>query len=63
VLLASASPAGVFGVAGELPPEGAGVLGAQLDLVIGAAGPEPDRLIRQAALEIVFKDDGGSSSP
>jgi len=34
------------------------ILGAQVDLVHGAADPEPNRLIRRTAVKIVFKRDG-----
>jgi hypothetical protein len=53
--LFSASPAGVFDVGGELPAESGGVAGVQVDLVVGAADPGLDRLIRRATLEIVLE--------
>jgi hypothetical protein len=34
------------------------ILRAQVDLVHGAADPEPNRLIRRTAVKIVFKRDG-----
>ena len=45
-------------VRGELLAESAGVLGVQVDLVVGAADPEPHRFLRRATIEIVFEDDG-----
>jgi hypothetical protein len=53
--LFSASPAGVFDVGGELSAESGGVAGVQVDLVVGAADPGLDRLIRRATLEIVLE--------
>src|SRR6266496_1642758 len=50
--------AGVADEGRELPPERGGVLGAQIDLVLCAAQPEPHRLIRRAAIQIVFEHDG-----
>jgi len=41
-----------------LSAERRGVGGVQVDLVVGAADPEPDRLIRRTTFEIVFEDDG-----
>jgi hypothetical protein len=38
----------------ELPAERGGVAGAQVDLVLRAADPEPHRLIRRASIKIVF---------
>jgi hypothetical protein len=48
----------VFDVGGELPAESSGILCAQVDLVVGAADPEPHCFICRAALEIVFQEDG-----
>src|SRR5215470_12489954 len=42
----------------ELPAERVGVLGAQVDLIVGAAEPEPHRLIRRASVKVVFQCDG-----
>jgi hypothetical protein len=42
----------------ELPTERRGVLSAQIDLVLGAAQPEPHRLIRRASIKVVFQRDG-----
>jgi hypothetical protein len=42
----------------QLPAERSGVLGAQVDLVLGAAEPESHRLIRRAAIKVVFQRDG-----
>ncbi|HEX2322433.1 MAG TPA: hypothetical protein VHJ18_25920 [Streptosporangiaceae bacterium] len=42
----------------ELLTEGLGVLGVQIDLVVGTAEPEPHRLIRGAAIEVIFQRDG-----
>ena len=44
----------VVDVGGELPAEGGGICCAQVDLVAGAVDSEPDRLIRWAAVEVVF---------
>jgi len=58
---AARSPPGLAGMVDEwceLPPERRGVLGAQVDLVLGPADGEPHRLIRRAAIEIVFERDG-----
>src|SRR5262249_14850164 len=43
---------------GQLLAEGGGVLGAQVDLIIGAADGEPHGLIGRAAIEIVLQRDG-----
>jgi hypothetical protein len=51
-------PAGVGDERRELRAERGGVAGAQVDLVAGAAEPEPDRLIGRAAVEVVFQRDG-----
>ena len=45
--LFSAGPAGVFDAGDELPAESGVVVGVQVELVVGAADPEPDRLIRR----------------
>src|SRR6266496_6328965 len=50
--------AGVFDERCDLPAERRGVLGAQVDLVLGAAQPEPHRLIRRTAIKNVFQCDG-----
>jgi hypothetical protein len=42
----------------DLPAERRGVLVAQVDLIFGAAQPEPHGLIRRAAIKIVFQRDG-----
>jgi hypothetical protein len=42
----------------ELSAERIGVLGAQIDLIVGAAEPEPHRLIRRASIKVVFQRDG-----
>jgi hypothetical protein len=52
--LISVEPVIVVDEGRELPAERGGVLGAQIDLVLGAAQPEPHRLIRRAAIKIVF---------
>jgi hypothetical protein len=52
------APAGVFDVGGELPAETGGVAGVQIDFGACAVDPEPDGLIRRAALEAVFYEDG-----
>jgi len=54
VSLTSARPAGVFEVGGKLAGESRGVAGVQIDLVVGAADPEPHDLSRRAAIKIVF---------
>jgi len=50
--------AGVLDERREHRAQGTGVLGAQVDLVVGAAETEPHRLIRRAAIQIVFQRDG-----
>src|SRR5712692_3048790 len=50
--------AGVLDERRELLAEGTGVLGAQVDLVVGTAEPEPHRLIRRAAIEVIVQRDG-----
>jgi hypothetical protein len=42
----------------QSPAERSGVLGAQVDLVLGAAEPESHRHIRRAAIKVVFERDG-----
>src|SRR5262249_52981349 len=54
VPLPAARPAGVSEVGGELAAESRGVAGVQIDLVVGAADPEPHGLIRRTAIKIVF---------
>jgi hypothetical protein len=49
-----ASLAGVLDERRKLLPERPGVLLAQIDLVLGAAQPEPHRLLRRAPIKIVF---------
>jgi hypothetical protein len=44
----------------ELLPQRGGVLGAQIDLVVGAADGEPYRLGRRATIKIIFQCDGHS---
>src|SRR4249919_4033629 len=59
--LAARSPsrlASVFDERSDLPAERCGVLLARVDLVLGAAQPEPHRLIRRTAIKIVFQCDG-----
>src|SRR5689334_2037522 len=51
-------PARVLDERRELPAERRGVLSAQVDLVVGAAEPEPHRLIRRASINVVFQRDG-----
>src|SRR6266487_4508813 len=50
--------AGVLDERRELLAEGTGVRGAQVDLAVGAAEPEPHCLICRAAIQIVFQRDG-----
>ena len=50
--------AGVFDKGRDLLAERPGVLGAQLDLVAGAAEPEAHCLIRRAPIQVVLKCDG-----
>jgi hypothetical protein len=38
----------------ELRAKGAGVLFAQVDLILGTVEPEPQRLVRPAAVQIIF---------
>jgi len=42
----------------ELATERTGVLFAQIDLIVGTVDPKPHRLIRRAAVKIVFERDG-----
>jgi hypothetical protein len=42
----------------ELTIECVGVFLAQIDLVVGAADPELDRLLRRVSVKIVFERDG-----
>jgi len=49
--------AGMVNVGRDLPAEPAGILLAEVDLVVGAAEPEPQRLIRWAAIKVVFEFD------
>ena len=55
--LSPSSLAGMFNVGRDLPAEPAGVLLAEVDLVVGAAEPEPQRLIRWASIKVVFEFD------
>src|SRR5262249_60552924 len=52
--LPPSSPAGVLDVGRDLPAEPAGVLLAEVDLVVHAAEPEPQRLIRRAFIKVVL---------
>ena len=52
--LPPARPAGVLDERRELPAERISVHCAQVYLVVGAAEPEPHRLIRRASIEIFF---------
>jgi hypothetical protein len=49
--------AGMFDVGRDLPAELAGILLAEVDLVFGAAEPEPQRLIRWASIKVIFEFD------
>src|SRR5215468_214184 len=51
-------PAGVLKVGRELLAERGGVLGAQVDLIVGALEGKPHRLLGRAAGQIVFEHDG-----
>ena len=53
-----AGSAGMLDEGRELAAERGGVLSAQIDLVVGAANSEPDRLIRRPSVKIVFQHDG-----
>jgi hypothetical protein len=53
---ASAGPAGVPDELRELA-EPIGIADVQVDLILGGAQAEPHRLLRRAAIQIVFKDD------
>ena len=53
----SSSLAGMFDVGRDLPAEPAGILLAEVDLVFGAAEPEPQRLICWASIKVVFEFD------
>jgi hypothetical protein len=55
VALASSRLAGVFDVGRDLPAEPAGILLAEVDLVFGAAQPEPQRLLRWTSIKVVFE--------
>jgi len=48
----------VLKVGGELRAERGGVLGVQVDLVVGALEREPDGLPGRAAGQVVLQDDG-----
>jgi hypothetical protein len=48
----------VLQVGRELLAELGGVLGIQVDLIVGAVEGEPHGLLRRAAGQIVFQDDG-----
>src|SRR5262249_61131499 len=50
-------PAGVLNVGRELLAERGGVLGAQVDLIVGALEGKPHRLPGRAASQIVFQHD------
>jgi len=52
---AAARLAGVLNERRELLAEGTGVLGAQVDLVVGAVESEPHSLFRRAAIQVVFQ--------
>src|SRR5512140_3560239 len=53
--LPPAGPAGVLDERSDLAAERRGVLSAQVDLIVGAAEPEPHRLIRRATINVVFQ--------
>ena len=50
-------PAGMLEVGRELLGERGGVLGIQVDLIVGAFEREPDGLLGRAAAQVVFEDD------
>src|SRR5262249_7895830 len=50
--------AGVLQVGRELLAELRGVLGVQVDLIVGAVKREPDSLLGRAAGQVIFKEDG-----
>ena len=50
--------AGVLQVGRELLAELRGVLGVQVDLIVGAVKREPDSLLGRAAGQVIFKDHG-----
>ena len=56
--LSPPGPAGMIDERGELLAERRGVLGAQIDLILGAVHPEPHRLIRGAPIKIILEFDG-----
>src|SRR6266513_820382 len=47
----------MFYVGRDLPAESDGILLIKVDLVFGAAEPEPQRLIRWASIKVVFEFD------
>jgi hypothetical protein len=53
----AAGLAGVVDVGRDLLAEGGGVLRAEVDLVVGAVEPEPQRLVGWAAVKVVFEFD------
>jgi len=55
--LASSSLAGMFDVGRDLPAERAGILLIEIDLVVRAAQPEPQRLVCWASIKVVFEFD------
>src|SRR5690348_16821430 len=50
-------PAGMLNVRRELLAQRGGVLGVQVDLIVGAVEREPDGLLGRAAGQVVVKDD------
>ncbi len=50
-------PAGVLSIGRELLAERGGVLGVQVDLIVGAIEREPDGLLGWAAGQVILQDD------